>query len=164
MGFFGVLSGSRLQTPPALKPMPNIASVLKLEISRVARKEVRAETENLKKAVATYRGEIAALKRRAKQLEDQVRQLGKGTPKGATAPEAQTGEKLRFSAKALATQRRRLQLSADQLSLLIGVSGQSIYNWEQGTSAPNPKHLPAIAALKSLSVARAAELVQSRRT
>ena len=157
------MSGSRLQTPLALKPMPNIASVLKLEISRVARKEVRAETETLKKAVATYRGEIAALKRRAKQLEDQVRQLGKGIPKGTTAPEVQTGG-MRFSAKALATQRRRLQLSADQLSLLIGVSGQSIYNWEQGTSTPNPRHLPAIAALKSLSVARAAELVQSRKT
>jgi hypothetical protein len=30
--------------------MPNIASILKAEISRVARKEVRAEIETLKKA------------------------------------------------------------------------------------------------------------------
>ena len=35
--------------------MPNIASVLKDEISRVARKEVRAETQALKSAVSAYR-------------------------------------------------------------------------------------------------------------
>jgi hypothetical protein len=39
--------------------VPNIASVLKEEIARVARKEVRSETENLKKASAQYRSEIA---------------------------------------------------------------------------------------------------------
>ena len=42
--------------------MSNIASLLKTEISRVARKEVRAETLGLKKAVSVYRAEIAALK------------------------------------------------------------------------------------------------------
>lgn len=41
--------------------MPNIAAVLKNEISRVARKEVRFETLKLKKAAATYRSETAAL-------------------------------------------------------------------------------------------------------
>ena len=49
--------------------MPNIASILKDEISRVARKAVCVETESLKKAVGTYRTEIAALKRRAQVLE-----------------------------------------------------------------------------------------------
>ena len=44
--------------------MANIASLLKTEISRVARKEVRADTVDLKKALGVYRAEIAALKRR----------------------------------------------------------------------------------------------------
>ena len=61
--------------------MANIASILKAEISRVARKEVRAETLGLKKAVGAYRGEIAALKRRAQALELEVRRLRKGQPK-----------------------------------------------------------------------------------
>ena len=43
--------------------MANIASLLKSEISRVARKEVRAETAGLKKALGNCRGEIATLKR-----------------------------------------------------------------------------------------------------
>jgi hypothetical protein len=45
--------------------MPNIASLLKAEISRVARKEIRAEITALRKAATTHRSEIAALKRRA---------------------------------------------------------------------------------------------------
>ena len=44
--------------------MPNIASVLKDEISRISRKEIRRETSSLKKSSTSYRSEIAALKRR----------------------------------------------------------------------------------------------------
>ena len=58
--------------------MPNIASVLKSEISRIARREVKGETAALKKAAGVYRSEIAALKRRTRSLEQQLRQLGKG--------------------------------------------------------------------------------------
>src|SRR3954470_10273862 len=57
--------------------MPNIAAVLKTEISRVARKEVRSETQSLKKAGSTYRSEIAALKRRMQALELALRKAGK---------------------------------------------------------------------------------------
>ncbi len=53
--------------------MPNIASLLKTEISRVARKEVRADTLALKKAIGVYRAEIAALKRRTQALELELR-------------------------------------------------------------------------------------------
>ena len=144
--------------------MPNIANILKLEISRIARKEVRGETQSLKKAVVAYRTEIASLKRRAKDLEDQIRQLNKASNKVKATPDAETiTEGARFSAKTLASQRRRLNLSAERLGLLIGVSGQSVYNWEHGTATPHAKHLPAVAALKSLTVRQAAELVEARR-
>ena len=84
--------------------MPNIANILKLEISRIARKEVRGETHGLKKAVTTYRSEIASLKRRAKELEDQVRQLSKASAKVKVAPDAEVvAQSVRFSAKALAS-------------------------------------------------------------
>ena len=43
--------------------MPNIAALLKSEITRVARKEIRAEIESLRKAVSAQRSAIAALKR-----------------------------------------------------------------------------------------------------
>lgn len=90
-----------------ISSMTNIASVLKSENARVARKEVRAETQSLKKAVAAYRSEIASLKRRAQALEQEVRRLGKGNAKAK--PAVATEEKptaYRFSAKGLASQRR----------------------------------------------------------
>jgi len=39
--------------------MPNLATLLKSEVLRLARKEVRNEVESLKKASSQYRGEIA---------------------------------------------------------------------------------------------------------
>ena len=77
--------------------MPNIASVLKEEIARVARKEVRSETENLKKASAQYRSEIATLKRRVTALEQQVTRLGKAKVSPPKIPVQVTP--LRYSAK-----------------------------------------------------------------
>ena len=53
--------------------MPNIGSLLKNEIARVARKELRGEIQQLKKSVAQYRSQIAQLKRRMQALEQQVK-------------------------------------------------------------------------------------------
>jgi len=131
--------------------MANIASLLKTEIARVARKQVRAETSVLKTAVGTYRAEIASLKRRAQALESEVRRLSKAqarteTVEAPTEPE----RKLRFAAKGLASQRKRLGLSAADCGLLLGTSGQSIYNWEEGKARPRARFLAAIAALRTL--------------
>ena len=52
--------------------MPNIAQVLKAEIERIAKKALRAETTSLKRASAMYRSDIAALKRRAHELEQAI--------------------------------------------------------------------------------------------
>ena len=43
--------------------MPNIAAVLKEEITRLARKEAKSQVAPLKMANAQYRRDIAALKR-----------------------------------------------------------------------------------------------------
>ena len=131
-----------------LTQMPNVATVLKSEISRVARKEVRGETTSLRKAVSTYRTEIAALKRRTQAVEQLLRRQIKEAP---SADVEQVPEKFRFTAKGLASQRQRLGLSAEQCGRLLGASSQSIYNWEQGKTRPLARHLAAIAALRGLS-------------
>ena len=140
--------------------MPDIASVLKSEISRIARKEARAETAGPKKSAATHRTEIAALKRRVQALESELKRLGR---RAAAAPAPEAGAtRLRFSAKGLASQRRRLGLSAADVGLLVGTTSQSIYNWESGAARPREQYLPAIARLRSMgkreAVARLGEL------
>lgn len=144
--------------------MPNIASLLKNEISRVARKEVRGETLALKKAVSTYRSEIAALKRRTQALEQQLRRLGKVSAKLAPAAGNEvSAETRRFSAKGLVSQRRRLGLSAANCGLLVGASAQSVYNWEEDKVRPRAKHLSAIAALRSMGKKEAAARLEPLR-
>ena len=108
--------------------------------------------------MSAYRAEIAALKRRAQALEQELRRLNKGSTNAAPAAAAEepSREALRFSAKSLAAQRQRLGLSADDCGRLVGSSGQSIYNWEAGTVRPRAKHLPAIAALRQLGKKEAA--------
>jgi DNA-binding transcriptional regulator YiaG len=132
--------------------MANLVTALKAEISRIARKEVRAEVEPLKKVIASYRGEIAALKRRAAQAEQALKQLKKVTVKAAPPEvgEEEGGRRMRFSAKGLQAQRKRLSLSAEEVGLLVGASGQSVYNWESGSARPRQKHLSAIAALRTI--------------
>jgi DNA-binding transcriptional regulator YiaG len=130
--------------------MPNLVSALKEEIVRLARKELRKEVEGLKKASAQYRSSIAAIKRQVAALEKQQSRLEKKGPKKAV-PEAE-GEgttRFRFSAKRFAAQRQKLGLSAGDMGILIGVSAQTIYNWEAEKSRPRQQQLAAIATVRS---------------
>jgi len=52
--------------------MPNIAAVFKEEIVRLARKEIRRQTNFLRKASAQYRKDIAEMKRRVSDLQRRV--------------------------------------------------------------------------------------------
>lgn len=137
--------------------MPNIAAVLKAEISRVARKEARAETETLKRTSANQRAEIAGLKRRVQELEKLLKTLSRTstrsalkTPGEASAESEANSDGLRFRAEGLASNRKRLGLSAADFGLLVGATGQSVYSWEQGKSKPRAKALAAIAELRSV--------------
>ena len=135
--------------------MPNIASVLKEEILRLARKEVRAETEGLKKASAQFRSDLAGLKRRVATLEKQAGRAGKQAPGKASPEPAEGASRIRFSAKGLATQRQKLGLSAADIGALLGVSAQTVYNWEAGKAKPRAQQLAAIATLRGLGKRKA---------
>ena len=144
--------------------MPNIANVLKSEIARIAKKQLRLELVNMKKAHASFRTDIARLKRLVQALEKSARLSAKSRQKSPEArPTDPTTTSSRFSAKSLASQRRRLGLSAADCGLLIGSSGQAVYNWEAGKARPNARNLAAIAALRTLGRKSAAELVAARR-
>ena len=148
-----------------IPPMPNVASILKAEISRVARKEVRGETTSLKKAVITYRREIAALKRRTQALERLVRRESKSSANEShSAIRKQAVQEVRrFSAKGLRSQRKRLGLSAAEVGLILGATAQSVYNWEQGKARPSAKHMPAVIALRTLGKRAAEAVIASRK-
>jgi len=89
--------------------MPNIASILKAEISRVARKEIRAATDSLKKQSTQYRSQIAALKRQVADLEKLLRKPSRGAraAPAATADEETARTGLRFRSMGFAPEAAR---------------------------------------------------------
>ncbi|MGJ7568817.1 helix-turn-helix domain-containing protein [Variovorax sp. GB1R11] len=146
--------------------MPNIASILKAEISRVARKEVRAEIETLKKASVAHRSSISELRHQVNSLEKELRHLAKDSKRPTTAidsdNEAAAGTKRRFSATRLAAHRAKLGLSAASYGQLIGVSGQTNYHWEQGKARPPVVQLEKLAEVRDLGAREIAERLTTR--
>jgi DNA-binding transcriptional regulator YiaG len=132
--------------------MPDIATVLKSEIRRLARKEARAEVDTLKKSSAQYRKDIARLKRdldRANKKISALEQEVDNRPASAVVP-PQELEQRRFSARGLRSHRKRLGLSAAELGELIGVTAQTVYNWEQGKARPRGPQFTRLIELRSL--------------
>jgi DNA-binding transcriptional regulator YiaG len=131
--------------------MPNIGALLKDEISRLCRREIRKTVTSVKKASASYRRDIAALKRQVAALQKKSASLEKRTnvSGGAKTP-ALPDRPVRFVAKGLRSLRSRLGLSAPQLALLLGVSEQSVYNWETKKATPRKEQLAAIIAMRGI--------------
>ena len=131
--------------------MPNIGTLLKSEISRLCRREIRKEVAAVKKASASYRRDIAALKRQVLVLERKTAMVAKQTSSAVTkAPSTLPDRPVRFVAKGLRSLRARLGLSAPQLALLLGASEQSVYNWETKKATPRKELLAAIIALRGV--------------
>ena len=142
--------------------MPNFATVLKEEVVRLARKEIRAETEKLRKAATQYRSDIAALKRRLTTLEQRLAKLEKTAARPAPPqPDPDGATRSRFTAKGFRAQRERLALSAAAMGKLIGVSAQTIYNYEAGTTQPRRPIISAIGSLRKLGKREVAARLQA---
>ena len=131
--------------------MPNIAAVFKEEIVRLARKEIRRQTNVLRRASAQFRRDIAEIKRRVSDLQRKVIPLEKQVLENVPSQVAEVDvERVRFTARGLRSQRQRLGLSAAECGKLIGVTDQTIYNWEHGTARPRKEQLAHIAPLRRM--------------
>ena len=154
--------------------MANLASALKEEIGRLARKEIRQQTAGTARTVAQCEREIAALKRQIGGLQRMLstqgtqgapgpaaskktgrKKVAAAKPAAKTAPESGS-KRTRFSAKGLKAHRERLGLSADNYGKLIGASGLSIYNWEQEKARPRESSIAALASIRGIGKREAA--------
>jgi DNA-binding transcriptional regulator YiaG len=138
--------------------MPNVGTVLREEISRLSRKEARSQVDPTRRATAQHRRQIAELKRQVTQLERQVALLSrKVLGVMPTAASHSLAKPVRFAAKGLRAQRNRLGLSQTDFGRLLGVSAQSIYNWERGEARPRDQQMAKIVALRAVGKREAGE-------
>lgn len=131
--------------------MANLVTVLKQEISRLARREIRQEMEQARKTLAQQRRDIASLKQ---QLKEQARTLAyleqREKNRLQTPPTETLADNARFSPTRLHSHRQRLGLSAADYAKLVGVSAQSIYLWEQGRARPRSQQLAALVTVRGI--------------
>lgn len=131
--------------------MPNINTVMNDLIRRIAKHEVKSDMDALRQSTAQVRRDIAELKRQIGSLSKIILSLQKEGPRTVEQSVPQeTGDEMRFRADGLKSHRKRLGLSGKAYGKLVGVTGQTIYDWESGQSYPRKQQLGRLAAARQL--------------
>ncbi len=136
--------------------MPNLAAVLRDEIRRLSRKEVRiacgqlqTQVRDLKKAMRKHRDTIARLEKQIGQLKAVSAQPA---DKILAADNIGTTGKIRLTPSSIKKHRKRLKLSQSELSQLLNVSTNTVVRWEAGTSIPRDAYRPGLAELRTMGI------------
>ena len=117
----------------------NVMSVLKAEISRLAKKEAKAVVSPVKKASSTYRGLIAGLRKQVDALQKEVSSLKRAIPAPDKVLATKTEPEGRFwiTGKGVKAMRKKTGLTQEKFGKLIGVSVPTVVNWEKAKGKLN---------------------------
>lgn len=143
----GIFKGSASQD----YRMPNLSTIFKSEITRLSKKVLKESIVPLQKSLVAQRRQINALKKQMALLEKELKRARRGAANNESMKLSEskpTGQ--RFQARGLRSLRAKLGLSAQDFGRLVGVSGQSIYNWESEKTLPRQNQLAGLAALRSI--------------
>ena len=141
--------------------MSKILETLRAEISRLAKKEIKASVEPLRQNVAGLKRSVSKVSKSLAALEKQLKAqkaAARRTPAGLDVKEVET-DKTRLSPILIKKLRKRLKISQAKLAQLLNVSAPAVASWEQGRAKPSPPTRTAIIALRSLSPAKAREML-----
>ena len=132
--------------------MGKIETAVKSEITRLAKKEIRAvcqplarDVRQLKRTASQLRKVVLALEKVATLWHEQVRE--QRTVLQASEEEV---EAARFSPRLIRSLRKRLGLSQRELATVVGVTSASVGFWEQGRTRPAGPNRAALVALRKL--------------
>ena len=142
--------------------MPNVMKVLKEEIARISRKEVKAAVAPIRRPSAKLRRHVANLKRRVAQLERETKRLHAllktmETSRSAAASVPEAEQKARITAKGMRSLRRKLRLSQAEFAALARVTGPAVAIWEgkEGPLRVRSTTRKAILALRGIGAREA---------
>ena len=143
--------------------MPNITTVFKEEIRRIARKEIKAVVGKIQQNLASLRKENLQLKG---LINDQAKHLSRLQKQIQTQHNRPPAEEdplagVRFSSRSVRAQRKRLNMSAAEYGKLVGVSALTIYHWESGKSRPRKAQLAILTAVRGIGKREAMKRIES---
>ena len=129
----------------------NMMSVLKAEISRLAKKEAKAVVKPIQKSSATYRGLIAGLRKQVAALQKEVAMLKKAAPKADKALNVTEPEgRFWITGKGVRAMRKRTGLTQAKFAQLVGVSVPTVVNWEKTKGKVEIRRKETMARIQSL--------------
>ena len=130
--------------------MPDIASVLKDEIKRLSRSEIKKEVDPLRKRIQELSKTVTQQKKQIAVLEKSQSQAAKKTSDVAQPIDEEKSSSARITIVSIKSQRKRLNLSQREMGLLLEVSTQTIIRWEAGKGSPRGENKDAFFALRDM--------------
>lgn len=145
--------------------MSKLMVVMKDEIRRIARKEIRAAIGGLKKDRTLLKRSVAELKKgviRDRKILNALAETVARQARQVAAPPPQ--DKARITAKGIRALRRKLKMSQVDFGKLVGVNALSVMKWEHKTGALQirDQSRKALLAIRNIGV-REARLRLGRR-
>jgi DNA-binding transcriptional regulator YiaG len=132
--------------------MGKMEQTLKSEITRLARKEMRAtylplarDVRRLKRAVSALRKTVAVLAKLRAELQAQ-----RTAERARLAAAPEEVKVARLSPLLVKKLRKRLGITQGELATLVGVSTSAVGFWEYGKAKPEGHNREALVALRKL--------------
>lgn len=144
--------------------MGKMEQTLKYEITRLAKKQVRAmclplakDVRRLKRTVSALRKTVAALARLGTRLQAErtaQRAIMQAAPEEVKAA--------RLSPGLIRKLRKRFGITQGELATLVGVSASAVASWEYAKAKPEGRNRESLVALRELGKREARELLATK--
>jgi DNA-binding transcriptional regulator YiaG len=146
--------------------MAKFEVIIKSEIMRLAKREIRkiavplgSDVRSLKSAVSQLRKAVLTLQR---ITANQQKVLEKGKKPLEAAPEEV--KMSRFSPRLIRSLRAHLGITQKELAMLTGVTVGAIHQWESGQFKPSMKKKAVMVALRKLGRREVRKLLEGKET
>ena len=132
--------------------MGKVGSIIKSEIIRLAKREMRKLSVPLGRDVRSLKNTVSQLRKSVLAIERFVVQKQKELSKREIRLEAPPEElkKSRFSPRLIRSLRKKLRITQKELAVLAGVTVGAVQKWETGKFRPKNDKRAALVGLKKL--------------
>ncbi len=141
--------------------MGKVEAVIKSEMVRLAKREMRSVAIPLRKDVWALKQAVSQLRKTVLNLERfvslQKKEWEKKPPFKADPEEVETS---RFSPRLIQSLRKRLGLSKRDFARLAGVTPLAVYQWENGVFKPKKEKREILVGLRKLGRREARQLLE----
>jgi DNA-binding transcriptional regulator YiaG len=146
--------------------MGKVEGVIKSEIMRLAKKEVRKVSGPLGRDVRSLKSVVSQLRKAVLGLQRITTSQQKELQKGKAVLEAPPEEvkESRFSPRLIRSLRRHLGITQKELAVLAGVTVGAVHLWESGQFKPSVKKKAVMVALRKLGRREVKKLLEGKGT